>query len=139
MENAAARCHPLHVARAKNSVGAGMIAMMQGAFEHQGDRFHSTMRMGFETARGGEPILREMQEGRLPLICAGAQHQPLCLNLLSDAAIERPLDAVDLPFQRSASDDARRARAARPALAENYNEHRRNVERGTAIEGGKHV
>jgi hypothetical protein len=116
MQNAAACRHPLYITRPENSVGTCVIAMMQGAVEHQGDRFHSTMRMRFEAARRCEPIFREVQEGRLPVIGAGSQNQALCLNLFICAAIDGPFNAIDFSFQRIVSTQAGRAQARRLAF-----------------------
>src|SRR5215213_44712 len=45
MENAAARCHPLHVARPHLTAVPETVAMLDGAGEHIRDRFDAAMRM----------------------------------------------------------------------------------------------
>ena len=58
MDNAARRCHPLHVAGSDYTAIAGGIVMLHRAFEHDGDGLKTTVGMGIQSAAAPRHDLR---------------------------------------------------------------------------------
>ena len=98
VQHAAPRRHPLHVSGAQDAIGAGMVAMVQRAVEHQRHGLHAAMRMRLETARRREPIFRQTQERRLRREIVAMQDHALALHLLTGARLDRMLDTIGFTF-----------------------------------------
>src|SRR3954462_5925430 len=93
--------HPLHVARAQHAVRAGVVAMLERSFQHEGHGLHAAMRMLLEAARRVEPVLRQEKEWRRALPSLVADDTLLVLHLARSAERDDARDAGDRPLRHS--------------------------------------
>jgi hypothetical protein len=99
VEHAMPRGHPLHIARPENPVRAGMVAMLQRAFEDNRHRLHPAVRVLLEALRRGKPVLAQEQERRGLLPALRADDQLLVMHLRAGSLRYDALDASDWPHR----------------------------------------
>src|SRR5690606_29222317 len=103
VEDAAARRHPLHVARADPPAGAGGVTMLELPLVDDGDCLEATVRMHPDAARAGRRLeargrrMVEQQEGReLPPQAVVAEQRPDREAVARPGGAGRAMHAEDL-------------------------------------------
>jgi hypothetical protein len=100
VQHAAAGGHPLNVACLEDSVRAGMVAMLELAFEHHRDRLHAAVRMLLEPAGPAEPVFAQEKKRRRGVVALGADDELLFLHLRGCAARDHARDPADRFLRR---------------------------------------
>src|SRR5687767_7694509 len=96
MQHAAPRGHPLHVAGPEDAVRAGVVPMLERAFEDNGTVWMPRCGMGFEALRRAEPVFAQEEKRRCLFPAFGTDDELLALDLRARALRDDTCDAADL-------------------------------------------